>query len=108
MGCLNVRFSNAWWDVLDDYVMYNYDVRMIDYGDKVYRSFEDHPWGMFYVHYDMSFYQDFSREFLNIVLDDTRRELEAAKRKIEIAGSGKDGKIKKYFRYIMKMLYLHK
>ncbi|SFD26377.1 hypothetical protein SAMN04488168_12835 [Bacillus sp. 491mf] len=63
---------------------------------------------LFYVHYEMPFYQDFSRKFLNIVLADTRRELEAAKRKIEIAGSGKGGKIKKYFLYIIKMLYFNK
>ncbi|ENQ3107033.1 hypothetical protein ACEOWJ_003083 [Bacillus cereus] len=63
---------------------------------------------LFYVHYEMPFYQDFSRKFLNIVLADTRRELEAAKRKIEIAGSGKGGKIKKYVLYIIKMLYFHK
>ncbi|PEJ99344.1 DUF6270 domain-containing protein [Bacillus wiedmannii] len=79
---INVPVYNTWWNALDNHVIQNYDVRVMDYGNTVYRSIEDHPWEMFYVHYDMSFYQDFSRKLLNIALEDTRRELETAKQSI--------------------------
>ncbi|MDA1474911.1 hypothetical protein [Bacillus changyiensis] len=61
---------------MDDHVIHHYDVQVIDYGDKTYKSIEDHPWGMFYLHYDMSFYQDFFRKFLTIALENALREKE--------------------------------
>lgn len=71
---INVPVYNKWWDALDNHVIKNYDVKVIDYQGRHYKSIEDHPWDMFYVHYDMSFYQDFSRQLLTIALEDALKD----------------------------------
>lgn len=77
---INVPVYNKWWAALDNYVIKNYDVRVIDYENKIYKSIEEHPWGMFYCHYNMEFYQDFSRKFLGIIVNDFIKLLENNKK----------------------------
>jgi hypothetical protein len=85
---INVPVYNKWWDGLDNHVIKNYNVKVLDYENKYYYSVEDHPWGRFYLHYNNSFYQDFTRKLLRIILEDSeaekkelRSQLQAKKKK---------------------------
>ncbi|MDZ5607027.1 DUF6270 domain-containing protein [Bacillus pseudomycoides] len=69
---INVNIYNKWWDTLDNYVINRYKVRSIDYDNAIYRAVEDHPWGMFYVHYDKDFYHDFTRKLMGIIIHDLK------------------------------------
>lgn len=69
---INVDVYNKWWDALDNYVIKNYNTYTLNYESKTYYSVEDHPWGMFYVHYNNEFYQDFTRQLLIIALNDSQ------------------------------------
>ena len=71
---INVPVFNKWWDALDNHVIKNYNVHVLDYSDKTYYAVEDHPWGMFYVHYNHSFYEDFTRKLLGIIANDLAKE----------------------------------
>jgi hypothetical protein len=71
---INIGVYNKWWDALDNYVIKHYNVRVLDYDMDRYYGNEDHPWGLFYVHYNMDFYQDFTRQLLGIILKDTLNE----------------------------------
>ncbi|MGQ0440985.1 DUF6270 domain-containing protein, partial [Bacillus sp. B-TM1] len=52
---IDVDEMNAIWDILDNYVIDNYDVITIDMNEKTYHLSETHPWKAFYVHYTMDF-----------------------------------------------------
>lgn len=67
---MDVQRMNNFWERLDQYIIDHYNVKEIDLTDKQYISFEDHPWGPFYVHYTMDYYRDFFRELHKIVLND--------------------------------------
>ncbi|MDQ0269155.1 DUF6270 domain-containing protein [Cytobacillus purgationiresistens] len=67
---INVDYYNDLWDTLDDYVTSNFDVEILDFSEHTYVSVENHPWGMFYVHYDPSFYKHFTEKLMNIILKD--------------------------------------
>ncbi|MEH7075101.1 DUF6270 domain-containing protein [Neobacillus drentensis] len=82
---INVPVYNKWWDALDNHVIKNYDVQVLDYSGRTYYSVEDHPWEMFYVHYDMSFYQDFTRKLLGIILTDTLIQKENLEQALQTA-----------------------
>lgn len=71
---INVGVFNKWWEALDNHVIKNYNVRVLDYDMSKYYVIEDHPWGIFYVHYNMAFYQDFTRQLLGLILQDTIEE----------------------------------
>ncbi|MDA1580245.1 DUF6270 domain-containing protein [Bacillus cereus] len=71
---INVSLYNKWWETLDNYVINRYKVYSIDYGEAVYRAVEDHPWGMFYVHYNQEFYHDFTRKLMGIIIQDLQNE----------------------------------
>jgi Family of unknown function (DUF6270) len=81
---INVPVYNKWWNALDNHVIKNYDVRVLDYGNKHYYSVEDHPWGRFYLHYNNSFYQDFTRKLLHIILEDVEEETKELKRQLQV------------------------
>lgn len=68
-----IDLYNNWWEILDNYVIENYPVYYIDYGDKVYLADEDHPWGLFYPHYVNDFYQDFTKKLLSIIINDIKQ-----------------------------------
>lgn len=72
---INIDVYNKWWDALDNYVIKNYNVRTLNYEEGKYHSVEDHPWGMFYVHYNNQFYQDFTRKLLIIALNDLKTNM---------------------------------
>ncbi|MDF2556946.1 MAG: hypothetical protein K0R71_774 [Bacillales bacterium] len=73
---INVEVYNKWWDALDKHIINNYDVMVLDFDMSKYYAIEDHPWGILYVHYNLEFYQDFTRQLLGIMLKDTKEKLE--------------------------------
>lgn len=83
---INIKLYNKWWRTLDKYVIENHDVRVLRYDMSKYYAIEDHPWGIFYVHYNMKFYQDFTIQLQRIISRDMEEKemnrFERAKRKI--------------------------
>lgn len=63
---INVEKLNRLWDILDDYIINNYDVLVIDMKEKSYLLDENHPWGAFYVYYSKPFYDDFLHKLIKI------------------------------------------
>lgn len=80
---IDVDEMNAIWDILDNYVIDNYDVITIDMNEKTYHLSETHPWKAFYVHYTMDFYDDFFHKILNFDVNQLQIEMEHTKKKIE-------------------------
>lgn len=56
---LNVRRANQVWRRLDAYAAAVPGVESIDLTSGRYTSFDQHPWGPFYVHYTLDYYRDF-------------------------------------------------
>ncbi|QQE78716.1 DUF6270 domain-containing protein [Alicyclobacillus sp. SO9] len=67
---IDVPHYNHLWDTLDRYVIETHPVHCISVFHKDLVSFEDHPWGPFYVHYTLDYYRDSMNELHRIVLDD--------------------------------------
>lgn len=65
---INVKKLNYLWNELDQYIIDNYNVDTIDLTNNNYYSYNDHPWGMFYVHYSKDYYHDFLNRFHKIVI----------------------------------------
>lgn len=62
---------NSYWDTFNSYVEDRYEMEVIDLIDKEkYTLKEDHPWGMFYVHYVDEYYADFLEKLKLIVWED--------------------------------------
>ncbi|WP_281202683.1 DUF6270 domain-containing protein [Cytobacillus kochii] len=71
---IDIELYNKWWATLDDYIIENYNVRYIDYGNYDYMAVDDHPWGLFYLHFEQRFYDDFTQKLLTIILNDLKQE----------------------------------
>jgi Family of unknown function (DUF6270) len=80
---INIEVYNKWWDALDNYVINNYQTSYLEYDMNRYYAVEDHPWGLFYVHYNNEFYQDFTRQLLGIILKDSEKEIEKLNKLLE-------------------------
>lgn len=76
---LNLDLYNQWWEVLDQYFIENHGVRYIDYEDKHYLADPNHIWDLFYVHFTNEYYQDFTKKFLKIIIDDLIAEKKVTK-----------------------------
>ena len=63
---VDVNKLNSLWDMLDDYIINNYDVLVINMKEKEYFLDRHHPWGPFYVHYTKPFYDDFLHQLIKI------------------------------------------
>lgn len=63
---VDVEQSNFIWEHLNNHILENYDVEILNLTKNDYYSFEDHPWGPFYVHYTMDFYNDALKELIKI------------------------------------------
>ncbi|MDT0275020.1 DUF6270 domain-containing protein [Blastococcus goldschmidtiae] len=59
---------NDLWRRLDDYACSHDGVVAIDLTDREYPTFDDHPWGPYYVHYTMDYYADFLAELHKVRL----------------------------------------
>jgi hypothetical protein len=62
----NVERLNALWEQLDDYAVTTYNWGFIEMPES--STFEGHPWGPFYVHYTMDYYQQFLNQLHGIVI----------------------------------------
>ncbi|WP_067930134.1 DUF6270 domain-containing protein [Alicyclobacillus kakegawensis] len=70
---IDVEAYNEMWSRMDEYVVETYGTDVIDlFSNNNYLSYEEHPWGPFYVHYTMNYYHDFLRELHKIVVRDDR------------------------------------
>ena len=81
---LDVNYLNKLWERLDQYVIDNFDVKVIDMTEKQYFVSSDHPWGAYYLHFEKEFYHDFLNKLLQIVLADYRAEIDNLTQKIQL------------------------
>ncbi|MEH7289124.1 DUF6270 domain-containing protein [Priestia megaterium] len=65
---VNVQTLNQYWDLLDGYIQENYQIDAIDLTKEKYISYEGHPWGVFHVHFEMNYYQQFLKQLHCIVV----------------------------------------
>ncbi|QUW26421.1 hypothetical protein J8Y16_25765 [Bacillus cereus] len=65
---IDVKELNKYWDTLDRYILEKFNVQFIDLNEKKYFSYEQHPWGVFGVHYEMNYYGDFLKSLHKLVL----------------------------------------
>lgn len=66
-----IQNFNFYWDTFNSYVEDKYEVEVIDLINKEkYTLKEDHPWGMFYVHYVDEYYVDFLEKLKLMVWQD--------------------------------------
>lgn len=68
---LNVPRSNELWRKLDDHAVERASAREIDLTDVRWTTYEDHPWGPFYVHFPPEYNHRFLAELHKIVLADS-------------------------------------
>ncbi|WP_141603612.1 DUF6270 domain-containing protein [Terrilactibacillus laevilacticus] len=66
----NVDLLNKYWSKLNEYVVNSYDVKCIDMTKKMYFSYENHPWGEFYIHFTKNYYYDFINKLQEVILED--------------------------------------
>ena len=78
---LRVKELNEQWRRLDDYAVEAGSALEIDLTGGGYTSFDEHPWGPFYVHYTMDYYRDFLAA-LNLI--HLRRSLARSGRTVEL------------------------
>ncbi|MEK5444547.1 DUF6270 domain-containing protein [Fredinandcohnia sp. FSL W7-1320] len=70
MKAENVKELNKTWSTLNDYVVQKYNTFIIDMTDRYYLSYTKHPWGPFYTHFTMDYYQDFFQKLNQITIKD--------------------------------------
>ncbi len=63
---LDVPRANELWRKLDDYAVERSGAEVIDLTDRAWTTSAEHPWGAFYVHYDMPYYPRFLAELHKI------------------------------------------
>jgi hypothetical protein len=62
----DVTRLNILWNNLNDYIMKNFEVIVIDMTGRELYSFENHPWGQFYVHFTLDYHKDFFFKLRNL------------------------------------------
>ncbi|MBW9204497.1 hypothetical protein KV097_00960 [Mumia sp. zg.B17] len=65
---IDVELYDACWRMFDDYAAAAHGVEVIDLTEEDFPTFDDHPWGPFYVHYSMDYYGRFLGELHQIHL----------------------------------------
>jgi hypothetical protein len=63
---------NEWWNRLDQYVIKNHSPRVLDLFTPELRTFQEHPWGPFAVHYTLDYHARFLSKLTKIVVSDAR------------------------------------
>lgn len=64
---LDIDLMNKMWHILDEFILDNYNVIVLDTKHENYFLDKNHPWGMYYLHFENFFYNDFLINLLNIV-----------------------------------------
>ena len=80
---LNVDRLNSLWDRLNDYIIDNFNVKVLDMTQKKYYLDFNHPWGAYYLHYEKNYYNDFINKLQQIVLTDIKVELTDLEKKVK-------------------------
>ncbi|MET0694506.1 MAG: DUF6270 domain-containing protein [Propionibacteriaceae bacterium] len=75
---IDVPRYNQLWRELDDYAVASTGSASIDLTGREYPTMSDHPWGAYYVHYSMDYYEDFLTALNRIHLDRALPPAEAA------------------------------
>jgi len=65
---------NKYWDMMDSYLTARYVDRVIAIVTHKTKSFEDHPWGKFPVHYTFEYHPQFLSKLTQIVIADLRNQ----------------------------------
>ena len=68
MRPFDVKRGNELWAVLDDYCVEQFGWESIDLREERYTSYPEHPWGIFWVHYEPEYYHRFLAELHKIHL----------------------------------------
>lgn len=72
---IDVEFYNKWWAKFDEYVIQHHLVKTITYKNK-YFAVDDHPWGLFHLHFQKEFYEDFTHQLLAIIVSDLKEKFD--------------------------------
>ncbi|WP_262850193.1 DUF6270 domain-containing protein [Mumia quercus] len=67
---IDVEAANALWRRMDRYAVDAFGAASIDLTGESFPTYDEHPWGPFYVHYRMDYYHRFLAELHKIVLAD--------------------------------------
>ncbi|MBW9214115.1 hypothetical protein KV102_04605 [Mumia sp. zg.B53] len=67
---IDVEAANALWRRMDARAVEVLGAAAIDLTDEVFPTYDEHPWGPFYVHYPTDYYQRFLAELHKIVVAD--------------------------------------
>ncbi|MBW9209491.1 hypothetical protein KV100_07470 [Mumia sp. zg.B21] len=67
---IDVEAANDQWRRMDAYAVEAFGAAAIDLTGEDFPTFDDHPWGPFYVHYRMDYYHRFLAELHKIVIGD--------------------------------------
>ncbi len=65
----DVQMLNRYWDEFDQYVINHHPVSVIEVNDRPYSTYNEHPWGPFYVHYSEDYYHKFLDKLHRVVLE---------------------------------------
>lgn len=79
---LNVEFANEYMLRMNQYVLDQYNAICLDMTNKNYISYDEHPWGPFYVHYTMDYYRDALNRLTRL------SNMEKEKMRIVVFGTG--------------------
>ncbi|MCW4359751.1 hypothetical protein K3L72_18460 [Bacillus altitudinis] len=80
---IDVDEMNRLWDILNQYVIENFDVIEFNLFEKEYFLNETHPWGKFYVHYTMNFYHDFFNKLQYLVIREMDNQRANAQKEVQ-------------------------
>jgi len=67
---IDVEAANAQWRRMDEYAVEVFGARAIDLTAEPFPTYDEHPWGPFYVHYRQDYYHRFLAELHKIVIAD--------------------------------------
>lgn len=67
---LDTNEYNKYLDMLDNYIIEKYNLDYFDFSAYEYLAVEDHPWGIYYVHYEKKYYEDFTEQFREKIIKD--------------------------------------
>lgn len=68
LAAFDAERGNQLWAELDDYCVDRFGWESIDLRDEGFTSYAEHPWGPFWVHYEMEYYHRFLAELHKIHL----------------------------------------
>jgi len=70
VNSINVEKLNRYWEQLDDYIKQHFNVAIIDLTGNEFLLDRQHPWGLFNLHFESTYYHHFLRALNEIVLKD--------------------------------------